>query len=93
MNITQILESGANVSFTINALDLKEWMLELVEEQRNRSTQPAKERLLSPKEASCKLHVDLSTLWRWDKAGYLKKVKLGNKAYYRMSDINKLMEG
>ncbi len=49
--------------------------------------------LLTVKEVCKKLEVDVSTLWRWDKTGYLKKIKVGNKVRYRESDINKLMEG
>jgi hypothetical protein len=47
--------------------------------------------LVSPKETSALLGVDLSTLYRWDKLGYLTKLKIGGKSRYRMSDIQKLM--
>ena len=30
---------------------------------------------------------DPSTLWRWEKAGYLTPVKIGVKVFYRQSDI------
>ena len=50
------------------------------------------DRLLSPKETATMLDVDLSTLFRWDKLGYLIKIKIGGKARYRMSDIQKLMK-
>ena len=93
MSITEILKSGANVSFTITALDLKEWVLELIEEQKKNSVPAQPEKYLTAQEAAKKLGVDLSTLWRWDKSGYLKKIKVGNKNRYRESDIVKLMEG
>jgi predicted site-specific integrase-resolvase len=50
------------------------------------------DRLLSPKETSQMFDVDLSTLYRWDKLGYLTKIKIGGKVRYRMSDIQKLMK-
>jgi predicted DNA-binding transcriptional regulator AlpA len=50
------------------------------------------ERLLSPKETCTMLSVDNSTLYRWDKLGYLVKMKIGGKVRYRMSDIQKLLE-
>jgi hypothetical protein len=50
------------------------------------------ERLVSPKEAGAMFDVDLSTLYRWDKLGYLTKIKIGGKVRYRMSDIQKLMK-
>ena len=93
MRLNEILTSGANVSFTITATDLKEWMLELMAEQK-KSTVPAQsEKYLTAQETAEKLGVDVSTLWRWDKTGYLKKIKVGNKIRYRESDVLKLMEG
>lgn len=93
MNISDILKSGANVSFTITALDLKEWMLELIEEQNKSSIPAAPEYYLTAQKTAEKLGVDISTLWRWDKTGYLKKIKIGGAVRYRESDVLKLMEG
>lgn len=93
MNINEILKTGANVSFTITALDLKEWMLELIEEQKKNSIPVHPEIYLTAQQTADKLDVDVSTLWRWDKSGYLKKIKVGNKIRYRESDVLKLMEG
>lgn len=81
------------MAFTITATDLKEFLLEVVEEQK-KSTVPAhSEKYLSAQETAEKLGVDVSTLWRWDKTGYLKKIKVGRKIQYRESDVLKLMEG
>ena len=73
----------------INAIDLREAFLSWAEEQNKRLA----EIYLTAKETSDKLGVDVSTLWRWDKSGYLKKIKVGNAIRYRLSDVNKLMEG
>ena len=40
-----------------------------------------------------RLHVDNSTLWRWDKTGYLKAVRIGRSVYYKESDVKRLEEG
>ena len=95
MSIQKILEAGANVSFTITATDLKEFLLEIAEEQaQTKSTVPAHpEKYLTAQETADKLGVDVSTLWRWDKSGYLRKIKVGRKIQYRESDVLKLMEG
>jgi predicted DNA-binding transcriptional regulator AlpA len=50
------------------------------------------DRLLSPNETAKMFDVDLSTLYRWDKLGYLTKIKIGGKVRYRMSDIQKLLK-
>ena len=45
-------------------------------------------------EETCKqLHTSKVTLWRWDKSGYLKPVRIGTKVFYRQSDIDRLKQG
>ena len=34
---------------------------------------------------------DNSTLWRWENAGYLTKVKIGEKVFYRKSEIQAII--
>ena len=91
MSINDILQSGTNVQLVVNALDLKEAFLQWSEEARKE--EPREENYLTAKETAEKLGVDVSTLWRWDKSGYLKKIKVGNAIRYRESDVTKLMEG
>lgn len=93
MNIIELLNNGANVQLVINALDLKEAFLKWNEEMRQPNTETKEESYLTAKETADKLGVDVSTLWRWDKTGYLKKIKVGSKIRYRESDVLKLMEG
>lgn len=95
MNIRDLIASGANVSVTVNLLDLREFMLSLIcerDEEKRRSV-PAPETYLTQDEVSARLQVDKSTLWRWDKSGYLNKCRVGGKVRYRLSDVTKLMEG
>lgn len=93
MNINDILKSGANVQLVVNALDLKEMFLQWSEEHSRNSVSVPKENYLTAQEAAEKLGVDVSTLWRWDKTDFLKKIKVGKKIFYRESDVIKLMEG
>lgn len=93
MTISELLKDGANVQLVINALDLKEAFLQWNAEMRQPNTETKAESYLSAQETADKLGVDVSTLWRWDKSGYLKKIKVGNKIRYRESDVLKLMEG
>lgn len=92
MSIKEIINSGTNVQLVVNVLDLKEafysWMQEIVQHENKKE-----ETYLTPSEVCSKLRIDKTTLWRWNKTGYLKKVKLGNKPFYKLSDIEKLMEG
>ena len=49
------------------------------------------DQLLSIDEAAKLLSVSKMTLYRWDQNGILKKVEIGGKRRYRLSDIEKLV--
>lgn len=80
------------MQLVINALDLKEAFLQWNAEMKHPEPVRQEEDYLTAKETAKKLGVDLSTLWRWDRSGYLKKIKVGKSVKYRGSDIRKLME-
>lgn len=94
MSIKDLIANGAenNVSVTIGVADLRNFFLELINEVEANKTEDKPESYLSQDEASKLLKVDRSTLWRWDKDNYLKKVRVGGKVRYRLSDIQKIME-
>jgi len=52
-----------------------------------------KDALLTRKAVSERLNVDNTTLWRWDKANYLKPVRIGKAVYYRESEVKDIVEG
>ena len=90
MNITQIIDTNPNIQLVISAADLKEFALELLAEREKYSAKSVK--YLTIAETVEKYGISKPTLWRWSKGGYLPKVKLGGKSFYRESDIIKLME-
>ena len=57
------------------------------------TTSKPKEIFLTVDEAVSRLGVSRSTLWRWDKEGYLKKIKRGKKITYRLSDVERIING
>ena len=50
------------------------------------------EEYLTRSETAEKLGVDLSTLWRWNKEGYLPNLKMGGKVVYPMSVIREFID-
>ena len=48
------------------------------------------EELISKKKAMQGFNVSHTTLWKWQKCGYLVPVKVGKKVYYKKADIEKL---
>lgn len=49
--------------------------------------------LLTREQVMKKLNVVPSTLWRWQKRGYLIPIRVGGENRYRSTDIDKILEG
>ncbi len=93
MNIGKILELGDNVTIAVSGADLKEFGMSLIAEAKSLQPQQPTERYLSAEEVCQMLNVSANTLWRWNRDGYLRSIKVGRKSMYRLSDLNKLREG
>ena len=93
MTITNLISDGSdNISITVGINDLKEFGLSLIEEGRAMGrAERGQETYLTPDEVAKMLGVSKSTLWRWNKSGYLCHTKCGRKPFYKKSDIDKLM--
>ena len=48
---------------------------------------------LTAGETAKRLKVDRSTLWRWNKEGYLVSTKVGSKVRYKLSDVERIQKG
>ena len=92
MNITQLMQAGANVQLVVNAADLKELFNEWQDERDAMQQEPKEDTMLSADEAATLLNVTSVTLWRWGKIGYLKPVKAGRKVFYWKSSISNLLK-
>lgn len=89
--LQSILEAGkANYSITVNGEDLKEFADTIVERLRGETqsaTENAEEEYLTRKEVMKLLKVCETTLVNWQNRGYLVPSKVGNKTYYKKSDV------
>ena len=95
-NLTEILEANSNVIFQVRGEDLKEFSNQLLLGAQNIAREQAElaakaDKLLTVEEAAHMLSVSKMTLYRWDQNGILKKVEIGGKRRYRLSDIEKLV--
>lgn len=93
-NIQKTIElagDGANVIIGVSPTDLQEFALFVIDEFSKRVEAERKsqkeDKKLSAREAGKWLGVSPATLWRWNRSGYLKSHKLGNKTFYLMSDL------
>lgn len=92
--ISNLINSGASVTVAVTPTDLKEFALYLIDEAKKMAKEEARqETYLTAKEVSERLNVSKNTLWRWRKENYLVPSKVGNKCYYKLSDIERLKGG
>jgi hypothetical protein len=95
-DLIQLSKECPSLSLTIQAGELLEMVnyciLTTRRELEQQITDANTETYPSRKKTAEILDVDLSTLHRWAKAGYLVPVEIGGKRRYRMSEIKKIME-
>ena len=77
----------------VSASDLENTMRTIIAEVLKEKEESEKDVRLR-RDAVCKrLDVNNSTLWRWDKIGYLKAIHQGRKVYYYESDVKRIENG
>lgn len=95
-DIIKILHSGnANLKVEVSGEDLLTFSNELINRAKMELSaelaEARKEKYLTKEEVKAICNVCDATLWHWNKKGYLKTVKIGNKVRYRQSDICKIL--
>ena len=98
MAISEILSSGANVSITVSAEDLRTFFAEVAQQVINqeKAAQAARNdvEMLNQAQVCSYLGVSKATVWRWEKIGYLRpSTRMGSRPMYLKSEIEKLKKG
>jgi hypothetical protein len=93
MNYRDLLNSGANVSVTLKLEDLREIFKEIVTTIKPAATEQLTEEFLSRKEVLNILKIDSSTLWSWEKTGYIKSYPFGGRKRYKSIDVEAIRTG
>lgn len=88
------MESGANVSVTVKLDDLRVILKEAAGGLKPALHEelPAEE-FLSRKEVLAVLKIDSSTLWCWEKTGYIKSYPFGGRKRYRREEVEAIRTG
>ncbi len=86
-----------NAIYQISGADLMQFAAQIMAETRRdveaQMEAQRSETYLSPEQVCKMLDVDLSTLWRWNKRGYLCHTKMGAKNRYKRSEVVAIVEG
>lgn len=97
MNLNNILQESGNVTIAVSLVDLKQFAVDIIESTKKELEDVViaekAETYPSPKRVCEILDVDASTLWRWNKRGYLCPVEVGGKRRYKMSEVNAILNG
>lgn len=93
MNYRDLLNSGANVSITLKLEDLREFVNEVVGNFKPTTKESQTEEFLSRKEVLKILQIDSSTLWSWEKTGYIKSYPFGGRKRYKVVDVEAIRTG
>ena len=95
-NFIQLVKERPEVMLIVKAGELREMVqfcvLETKKSIEQQITDLNTEKYISPQKTAEVFDVNLSTLWRWQKQGYLTPIELGGKRKYRQSDIDKLLK-
>ncbi len=92
----QLLQAeGANVKLEVSGEDLLAFSNDLINRAKAELSAQAshlrEEKFYSKSEVLELCGVCDTTLWHWNKRGYLKSVKVGSKVRYRKSDVDKVL--
>ncbi len=95
MKIAELLTlpEAANLTVQVSIGDLRLFHEEIVQKQliQQKEQTKTKEELLSVPEVMNLLKVSRTSLFRWQKNGYLEPIKTGGRCRYRKSDIEALL--
>mgnify|MGYP003294048354 CR=1 FL=1 len=97
MKLTEVIKEQPNLIVQVRLEDLLDAGKVLIDntkcELEQQIADSKTERYLSKEKVMETLDVSSVTLWRWQNRGYLTPIYVGGKQKYRMSDIEKIMEG
>lgn len=97
IDILTLAKEAPGTIIAVRADDLMEANNRLIDQVRADLEKELAERktatLLTREKVLEQLNVSPTTLWRWEKRGYLVPVEVGGQRRYKSTDIKRIMEG
>lgn len=97
VDILSLARACPGVIISVKAEDLVAANAKLVEEAKVEAERKAAQRegahLMTVEEVVKTLNVSTTTLWRWQKSGYLVPLNVGGQRRYKSADVEAIMEG
>ncbi len=91
-----MIEAGGRMKFEVTGEDLCKFAEVLIEKAQEMKAseiarQPVEEKWLTVPETAEMCMVSKTTLWQWQRSGYLVPAKMGRRSLYALSDIQKIL--
>lgn len=93
MKLIDLIEAGEDVSVTIRLSDLHDFVTDLLKKLKPEEEPKKKDEYLSRKEVLGVLKIESSTLWAWEKTGYIKSFPFGGRKRYKLEDVEEIRTG
>jgi|BioPla2DNA2_1021312.scaffolds.fasta_scaffold24232_4 hypothetical protein len=97
MNLIEVARENPNIIVSVKVGDLIQANTVLIAELKGQIEKDIAKRqevtYLTREMVMSKLNVVPSTLWRWQKKGYLIPISVGGQNRYRSTDIDEILEG
>lgn len=97
LNISELAQNAPQINLTITAADLRNFASELISQTKEQLEQEISdskaETYLSSEKVMEMMEISKTTLWRWKQRGYLVPVRVGGNDRYKLSDIQRIVEG
>ena len=93
MNLTELINSGTNITVTVTPQDLKTFAGDIARELAavKPPSQKKEEKYLTADQVCELLSISRVTLWHWDRKEITTPYKIGNLKRYKLSDIETFM--
>lgn len=86
-------QGNYNVSIPVTPKDLQDFATSVAKSVlANYQPKEKEDELLTVEEAMAMLKVSRTSIWRWERQGVLKPIKLGRFVRYRKSDIDNMIK-
>ena len=97
MDLYSMIEAGGRMNFTVTGEDLVQFAEVLIEravaiKEAELAMMPKDETYLTTDEVVEKFHVCKTTLWHWEKSGYLIPSRWGKRKTYALSELLAVMK-
>ena len=97
LSFQDVLDNNVATLVVMRPDDLKQTIIDAINEAKRKMEDDIKlnasDMFLTTNQVLQRLAISRTTLWNWNKAGYIIPVEIGGKLRYKLSDVNAILTG